>query len=259
MALFTDAAVLTLEDLLLFEASLVQVASTHGINVQTKINLALSGIADRVMIWLLQVGLADPQWMNRRALGLSTVVVTPPLHKWICFDALARVFAEAYNVQLNTRFQGKWQEYQKQAEEAAQMAMGSGVGVVANPLPMPALPLVSIQAGLAPAESMFIQTAWLDASGNESAASPVNGIILSGQSGVVVSMAEGLLNAPTAAVGWNVYASTIETAMTRQNTAPLLLGSTWQLPDAGLIQGAQPPAGQLPDHMVTITRRLQRG
>src|ERR1700761_8047899 len=98
MALFTDAGVITLDDLLQFETSLVQVASTHGINVDTKINLAVSGIADRVLLWLLRIGASDPQWISRRVVGLSTVVVTPPLAKWICFDALARFFAEAYNV-----------------------------------------------------------------------------------------------------------------------------------------------------------------
>ena len=38
MALFTDADIVTLEDLLPFEGSLVQVASAHGINVDTKIS-----------------------------------------------------------------------------------------------------------------------------------------------------------------------------------------------------------------------------
>jgi hypothetical protein len=36
MALFTDAEIITLDDLLPFETSLVQVASSHGINVDPR-------------------------------------------------------------------------------------------------------------------------------------------------------------------------------------------------------------------------------
>ncbi len=40
MALFTDSDVVTLDDLLQFESTLVQVSTTHGIDVKTKIKLA---------------------------------------------------------------------------------------------------------------------------------------------------------------------------------------------------------------------------
>jgi hypothetical protein len=259
MALFTDADVITLDDLLQFETSLVQVASTHGINVDTKINLAVSGIADRVLLWLLRVGASDPQWMWRRVLGLSTVVITPPLSKWICFDALSRFFAEAYNVQLNTRFQGKWVEYQQQAVNAADVAFASGIGIVYTPLPKPAMPLLSVQIGLGPAQSMYAQTSWADMRGDESALSPVNGLILPGESSVAVAMAEGPLNAPIGAVGWNVYLSTSGTDLTKQNDQPLAICSTWQMPSAGMIQGLAPVDGQLPDYTIQLSRQLQRG
>src|SRR4051812_41924112 len=130
MALFTDADVVTLGDLLEFETSLVQVASSHGINVETKISLSISAISDMLMLWLLRAGASDPQYLDRRFLGLSTVVVTPPVQRWICFDSLARFFGEAYNVQLNTRFQGKWTEYQNQASEVQELVFTSGIGIV---------------------------------------------------------------------------------------------------------------------------------
>ena len=259
MALFTDADVVTLDDLLQFETSLVQVASTHGINVETKINLSMSAVRDKLMLWLLKVGASDPQFINRRLLGLSTVVVTPTLSQWICFDSLSRFFAEAYNVQLNTRFQGKWTEYQKQASDAADMVFMSGVGIVYKPLPKPAMPLASIQTGTAPAQSLFLQTAWVDGDGNESALSPVNGQILAASSSLVLGMAEGVLQAPIAAAGWNVYASSTADVVTKQNSQPLAIGSTWTLPSSGLIDGSQPLGGQQPNYYVTLSRQIQRG
>lgn len=259
MALFTDASVVTLDDLQKFETSLTQVASSHGINVDTKINLSLSAIGDKLMLWLLSISASDPQWLNRRLLGLSTVVVTPTLRRWICFDALSRFFAEAYNVQLNTRFQGKWTEYQNEAANAERMMFMSGLGIVFKPLPKPAMPLLSIEDGSAPAESIFVQTGWTDALGNESAVSPVNGQILSGAAGIAVAMAEGAVNAPAAAAGWNVYASTTQNNLTRQNNAPISLGSTWQLPASGLVAGPGPIDGQLPNVYVALSHEIKRG
>src|SRR5438445_1669754 len=167
MALFTDAGIITLDDLLQFETPLVQVASSHGINVETKIQLSTNAISDKLLLWLLRAGASDPQYLNRRLLGLSTVVVTPVLQRWISFESLSRFFAEAYNVQLNTRFQGKWTEYQQEASRASDLVFMSGVGIVYGPLPKPAIPLVSVEAGTASPLAIFIQTAWVDGYGNE--------------------------------------------------------------------------------------------
>lgn len=258
MALFTDSDIVTLQDLLQFEAPLVQIASSHGINVETKIGLSIAATADKLLFWLLRAGMSDPQWVNRRVLGLSTVVVTPTLRRWLCFDSLARFYSEAYYVQLNTRFEGKWKEYQAAADKAVETVLNAGIGIVYNPLPKPGLPLASIQAGSLPAQALFIQTAWVDVDGNEGALSPVNGLVLAGANNVAVQMAEGVI-APRASVGWNIYASATGTDLTRQNDAPLAIGSTWQLPSSGIVSGPEPLNGQQPSYYVTDPRRSQRG
>lgn len=259
MALFTDAEIVTLDDLLELESSLVQVSSTHGIDVSTKINLAIDAVGDKLMLWLLKVRASDPQWLNRRLLGLSTVVVTPTLHRWLCFDSLSRFFAEAYNVQLNTRFQGKWTEYQQQASDASNMVFLSGIGIVYNPLPRPAMPSVVVGSGIVPMEAIFVQTAWVDRFGNEGALSPVNGQILPGASSVSVSMSQANVAVPPAAVGWNVYASTTANDFTRQSNSPIAVNSTWQVPGSGLIVGPEPINGQQPNVYVMLSREIQRG
>jgi hypothetical protein len=259
MALFTDAAVVTLDDLLQFETSLVQIASSHAINVETKIKLATDAISETLMLWLVRAGASDPQYLSRRFLGLSTVVVTPGLQRWLCFESLSRFFAEAYNLQLNTRFQGKWTEYQQDARQASELVFMSGLGIVYSPLPKPAVPLVSVQDGTAPPLAMFIEAAWVDGYGNEGAASPVSGVILSGANSVVVEMAEGAVNVPTAATGWNAYAGTDEHDLTKQNSAPLSIGSTWQLPSTGLVNGPEALGGQRPNYYIILPRTTQRG
>ena len=70
MALFTDSAIVTtVDDLLTFEVSLVQMASPHGINVDTKIGLASSAIRDKLMLWLVDSGISDPH-LQPAQLGL---------------------------------------------------------------------------------------------------------------------------------------------------------------------------------------------
>lgn len=259
MALFTDADVVTLNDLQQFESALVVVASTHDINVSTKISLALSSIGDLLLLWLLRSFMSDPQWLTRRTLGLSTVVVTPTLYRWLCFESLSRFYSEAYNVQLNTRFQGKWQEYQAASQEAAEMVRLSGIGIVYHALPKPALPSLSTGSGNALAETIFVQTAWTDSLGNEGALSPVNALTLPNDSSISVAMAEGDLGAPAVAAGWNLYVSTSEDATYKQNSWPLPIGSTWTLPVSGFIDGPAPNDGQEPNYFVIDPKRIQRG
>jgi len=259
MALFTDADIVTLDDLLPYESSLVQVSSTHNIDVETKISLATSVIGDKLMLWLLNVRASDPQWLNRRLLGLSTVVVSPTLQKWVCFESLSRFFAEAYNVQLNTRFQGKWTEYKQAADDAAEIVFMSGIGVVYNPLPKPPMPFTSVQTGTTLPQALFIQTAWVDKFGNESALSPVNGLVLQQPSTVSVAMGDGSIGPPAAAIGWNVYASPSSDNLTRQNNVALAINTTWTLPASGLITGSEPINGQPPDVYVILSHQIQRG
>jgi hypothetical protein len=259
MALYTDAGVLTINDLLKYEGTLVQVASDHDINVDTKIALATSAIGDRLMLWLLNIGTSDPQFVMRRVIGLSTVVVTDPLRRWLAFESLSRIFAEAFNLQLNTRFQGKWQEYQTEARSAADYTFQSGIGVVFGSLKEPDLPLVSVQSGASSAAALFIRTTWVDAKGCESAPSPVNGIILTDGSGISVAMAEGALNVPVAAVGWNVYIGLNQNPPTRQTSLPQEIGSTWQLPSTGIVSGSVAGNGQMPNFFIRTSKQILRG
>lgn len=259
MALFTDSDVVTLDDLLLFEGALVQVSSTHGIDITAKIKLAVDGIGDQILLFLLRAGHSDPQWFCRATLGLTTVVITPCIYRWICIESLSRIFAEAYNVQLNTRFQGKWDEYKKQSEACSEIVFASGVGVVFGPLPRPALPAYSTSAGTITAQPLFVQTAWTNALGEESALSPVNGLILNGSSQIQISMGGQRSSIPSAAIGWNVYISETQGGFTRQNLTPHPIGQVWQMPETGTILGPYPTGGQIPARLVSSNRRWPRG
>jgi hypothetical protein len=259
MALLTDTAIITVNDLTLFEGSLTQVASSHSINLDSKIALATSTVSDKVMLWLLNSGGDDPQAPLRRRLGVSTIVMTPELKRWLCFETLARVFGEAYNFQLNTRYQGKWNEYQQEASIAANLCYMSGIGVVSSPLSRPATPLVSIQAGNIAAQNIIVATSWVDSASDESGLSGENAVVLGDNSSISVAMAEGFLDAPESATGWNVYAGTQSGNLTKQNQNSLAVGVTWDMPATGIQIGTQYTGGQKPVMYINFSRRIKRG
>lgn len=263
MALFSDPGVVTLDDLLPFENSIGQVASMHGIDVNQKVALATSEIAERLKLWVLAQSPCEPNWfrpsLSPRPLDLGTVVVTSSMQRWLCVSSIAKVFAEAYNAQLNTRFQAKWQQYLQEEANSAEIAFRAGLGIVVNPLAKPPMPLLSVQTGNLSAQSIFVQTTWVDVKGNESAPSPESGFVLGDGSSVTVAIDANTASAPDAATGWNVYAGTQSNSVARQNASPLAIGSTWQMPNSGFIYGAAPGDGQKPDYYVQLSRQRQRG
>jgi hypothetical protein len=259
MALLTDANIIGLDDLSLYETTVTNVTSTHGIDINTKIAISTASVGDRLLLRLLKAGLSDPQHTYRRQLGVSTVVVTPPLDRWLCLDVLAGIFSEAYNVQLNDRFKGKWAQYVALADVAEQLMWQYGVGITYKPLPKPLPALASVQTGPLSNQELLVQVAWTDADGNEGALSPALGLEVANGSGVAVSTAEGAVAAPASAAGWNAYLGRMGLSVTRQNNAPIPIGSTWFLPDSGMIQGPIPVDGQSPDYYVIDPRRIPRG
>ena len=259
MALFTDQGVVALDDLLQFENSVGQVSSSHGIDVNTKINLSVNAIGDKLLLWLLNMGASDPQWMNRRLIGLSSVVVTPALYRWVCFDSLSRFFAEAYNAQLNTRFQSKWTEYQGEARNTADMAFATGLGLVYNPLAKPAAPTTATVSGSTPSQTLYLQTTWIDRQGAESAPGIVAGISLNGTTSLSVLAVGSASVVPSTAVGWNVYASSQTVNLQLQNNVPISIGSRWTLPVSGLVSGRIAGAGQTPNIYLQLAKQIQRG
>lgn len=258
MALFTDSDIVTLDDLLQFEGALVQISSTHGIDVETKIRLAIDEIGDRMLLSFLQAG-STARWSGAKELALVNIVVSPPLYRWICFNSLARVYAEAYNVQLNTRFQGKWTEYQQQANQASNLVMASGIGVVVDPLPKPGLPNITVSQGSITAPAVFAQVSWTGSQGQESAPGPVAGAILNGANAVQIGITELGADIPANVSGWNIYAGTSQGSLTLQTEDPLGLGQPWQMPPSGVGNGRRPGTGQRPDFTVTLSKQIQRG
>jgi hypothetical protein len=275
MSLFTDSGRIGISDLEAYESTLSKIASTHGINLDSKTTIAIADIGDGLLATLARAGSANSPWFNptttgrynmvsfppesRWYLNLDNVVVTPPLQRWISYAVLSRVFAEAYNVQLNDRFKNKWMEYSRRAREAEDVFYQLGIGVVYEPLPQPPEAQVTAGTGTQPAGIITVQTAWADANGNESMLSPLVPVTLGASSSFTVAMRGAPGQPPVSAAGWNLYVGSNGSSATRQNSTLNLWNEVWSLPASGLVAGSAPVGSQQPDAYIVDPQRMQRG
>ncbi|MGH9664596.1 MAG: hypothetical protein ACRD9L_09260 [Bryobacteraceae bacterium] len=267
MALFTDGNPNSIDDLRAYETSIVSVAGVEGIGLDSKLTLAADDIGAQILAFLLREWPRDPQATvgyfgytfatsgGRRKLGLSTVAVTPPLKRWHALETLALVYRDAYNNQLNDRYRGKWQEYAKLAHAASVRYFQDGTGLVLKAIPKAAAPSLSSLAGDVPGATYFVSAAWVGATGAEGSPSDPS-TLDTGSGGLLVATPPA---APAAATGWNVYAGTAVNAMTKQNSAPLGLGTPWTMTTSGLTTGAPLGSGQSPDVYLQDWHEIPRG
>ena len=246
MALFTDGPLSSMEDLIAHDSQLLEVASTEGIDVTRKLALAQEELGMELTAMLPRAGTAA---------GLESVVSTTALRLWHTFHALALVYRDAHYGQLNDRYKGKWEEYERLAEWAAEKVMQCGVGMVWNPVPQAQAPQLAPVTGPLPEGTYYVSVAWINGEGEEGAASFPAAISLNaGQTVRAMPPA-----APAGAVGWNVFAGSAPDGMCIQNEAPIALNMAWTLVTDLRAGGRKPGSGQAPSYLRALPRLLQRG
>src|SRR5436190_9694927 len=155
--LLTDTPTIEIEDLADHETSVLDTASTEGINLTVKIGLARDEVGLQMQSRFPQLGLVN--------IGLMNVVITPALRLWLIFHTLDIVFRDAYHNQLNDRYKAKWDEYKDLSAFASGLLFRIGIGTVVAPIPQAAHPqLILIPGSLAPGK-YFVQIAWRNATG----------------------------------------------------------------------------------------------
>lgn len=255
MSLFTDGPIIGPSDLENIESAILNVANIEGIDLSAKIGLAQNDIANQVILFLLRrLRLRDLQWTQRRRVGVSDVVVTGPLREWHAHKTLALVYRDAYNNQLNDRYQGKWVEYQQLANDSSQTYFQIGVGLAANPIAKATTPTLSAIAGSGAWGTFFVAVTWVNQAGEEGAPSDVSEYTTSDGQQLIVAA----VNAPENAVGWNVYAGMSPASVGLQNSTPLAVSNTWTM-SASMQAGVPPSEGQAPAWYVVDQHIMERG
>jgi hypothetical protein len=256
MALFTDGPACTIEDLTGEDSGLLATAETVGINVTTKLWLAMSEVQSEVENWLLRPQPAiGPPWTHPQAIG--NVVVTRELARWVKMQTLTMVYRDAYFGQLIDRYQGKWDEYAKLTRYARDQFVANGIGLAANPMPKAAIPVLgtislpSQQAG----GTFYACVTWVNQAGQEGAASDAGSITVPDDNLMTV-MASG---DPANAVGFNVYVGTAPATTNLQSQVPLPAGATFTYLPGAVTSNQIAGTGQKPDYVKPLPRTILRG
>jgi hypothetical protein len=259
MALFTDGPINDAGDLQGYEGDILNVATEESINLGAKLRLAQQDLGNELVLFLLRRSSflntgRDTALGFRRARELNDVVVSEPMRQWHVHKTLAMIYQDAYNNQLNERYQGKWKEYEQLATASKSTYFQIGVGLVASPVPKgPLLALASV-TGAGTGGTYYVAGTWVNAAGQEGIPSEFAEITTS--DGQKLTAAVG--SAPRNITGWNVYVGVSPTTATLQNQSPLTVGSVWTM-TSGPNQGPGMPAGQMPSWFVVDHRMIERG
>lgn len=247
MSLFIDGHISTLDDLKAWESEILDVASTEGIDLSSKLESAAEEIGIELTGFLLAENEPDARELRR-------VVVTPALKQWHMARTLANSYRDAYHRQLNDRYQGKWQLYAELDRRASDGLERAGVGLVRRPVPQAEKPAVSESENALEPGTYYLRVSWTDAFGQEGQASDAVTFESAGMAPTLQAT-----RPPAEATGWNVYSGWTAADVRRQNQEPLGPGESWTASGSIVADGPAASEGQVPDYYVSIRRILQRG
>ncbi|HML15630.1 MAG TPA: hypothetical protein VK419_01340 [Bryobacteraceae bacterium] len=254
--LLTDGNPNDTVDLQTYESAILNVASTEGIDVDVKLSLATEEISETVVDILLDhTRSVDPISNIRRTIGVSDVVVTSQMKRWHALHTLAVIYRDAFNNQLNDRYQQKLKEYRELSRNAKENTVKFGIGLALNPIPQAQTPALSSTSGTIPATLYYVQASWVSATGQEGAPSELTTFETPAASAMVVAG----VNPPSNATGLNVYVGLTDDSVKLQTATPIPVGQSFTLPGPGLAAGRAPGTGQAPDIYVTGGQTLRRG
>ena len=254
MALFVDGPASTISDLTDQDAGLLDVALGTGINVSTKLRLAMEEIRTELDLWLNRPRpVLELLWGP--ILRIEQVVVTASLKRWETMHALALVYRDAYFSQLVDRYQAKWQEYSSLTREARENFLASGIGLVSDPVAQAPPPALSTTPGPQAGGTFYATVAWVNAAGQEGLPSYAASITVSDGNLMTVAVT----GAPSNAVGFNVYAGASLSAMWRQNSVFVPVAESFLYVPGETTSGVLPGNGQAPDYIRPAARTILRG
>lgn len=243
--LFTDGTVLTIAELREHDNLVLDVASTEGIELSSKLSIAQREIGYEISSFLMSRGVG---------LGLDNVVVTEQLKDLLADHTLASVYRDAYNTHLNDRYLGRWREFAKASERGLMRYLYNGVGVTSISIRRAEKPSVSTSAlGDLPAGTYYVQIAWQHLAGN---VSERNAPVLMDVAGGSITVTPP--SAPANALGWHVFIGTSEGVVRRQNDSAISPMSSWTqaVTLRSDLSGVEPSG---PDYYVRGAGQLNRG
>jgi hypothetical protein len=253
MALFTDS-ISTVQDLLSQDSSVLVTAQTENIDLNQKLAAAQQEIGIELTTLMQRSNTYDWQFWLQPDPQLNNIVVTPPLQLWHVYHSLALVYRDAYGNQLNDRYQGKRDQFQRLAKWAMDKLIETGIGIVSDPLPRASAPQLTSIPGGRPAATYFASVSWLNTAGEEGQAGDAGSLTTTDGNTLAVQP----LDRPANAAAWNVFVGLSPDTLALQNGAPLDPNQIW-IQAAPPAAGRGPGSGQAANYLRALPRVIQRG
>ena len=255
MALFVDGPACTIDDLVDQDSGLLETAQNVGINLTTKLRLGTQEVENEVQAWLDRPRSLF-RWFPASGIRIDQVVATAPLRLWLAMHTLELVYRDGYFTQLVDRYQAKWVQYSKLAREARDSFVTAGLGIVTDPMPLAAPPVLRTVEGSQQGGTFYARVAWVNAAGQAGAASAAS----------VITIPDGHLmtvlaiDAPRNAVGFNVYAGWALESLFQQNDVAVPPGIAYYFtPSTAKRAGTIAGNGQAPEIIRPLPRSILRG
>lgn len=251
MALFTDGPIASLDDLRRYDSAVLDTASAEGIDIEAKLEVAQRETSLEITSFLLRNGLHLGTSRN-----LHKVLVTEPVLHANCIHALELIYRDAFNSQLNSRYEGKWKEYTRLSKHALQLLFDIGIGITHSPISRAFPPSCSYVPGESSEDRNYtVSVAWQGADGLCGQTSPSVSIAVPAGSLLSVHTAP----MPPEATGWFVYAAVAGEAAVRQNESALARNAVWTENSNGLRFDLASIPEQGPTTYVVGRSTMQRG
>jgi hypothetical protein len=255
MALLSDGPPSTIDDLTDQDSYLLTVVGIEGINVTSKLSLAYNEVQIELTAILGREASIYAPVLGEASLDIANMAITPALKLWHTHRSLELIYRDAYFNQLSDRYQGKWAEFHRLAMMARTQFIDTGAGLVIDPLPQPAAPIITFEAAAQAGGIVYFTVTWVNTEGEESTPAVVVQSNVPEGNIAIVEMAA----APSNAVGWNLYGGVTPAALSLQNSTPVGVGVVSQFIPPGLMGGAAPGTGQAPNVTRDLPRRIMRG
>lgn len=251
MALFSDGILSSIEDLRAYESSILETAQTEGIDLLVKLQLAQQEISNLIYQFLVDQTASEAL---SPSLTLDQIAITNALSEWHALHTILIVMRDCYHNQLNDRYQGKWNEYRKRAEESSIRYFDVGVGIVRNPVPKATRPTVTTIPGELVNGTYEICVTWQTRNGEEGSASEI--VVFESLDGSVPVVHTE--KSPMDGASWNVYLAVGGNPLVKQNESALSFSEDWTMSTNEVSAGQVLGKGQSPDLFLRRIHRLRR-
>src|SRR6185437_2889895 len=187
MGLFTDGPAIAIDDLMNEDPGLLATAQTVGINVTAKLHLAMSEVQSELEVLLKRLEPSIPlPWILPPNIG--QVVVTSDLARWEKIMTLSMVYRDAAFTQLIERYQAKWEMFVSLTQEARDLFIANGVGLVTHPVAKAAIPVLWTESvtGSQSGGTYYCCIAWVNAVGQQGSPSDASSIVVPANNAMTV-------------------------------------------------------------------------